>query len=201
MTKHRSKRTHTRWRRFAIASVPATAVTAAIVVGVAHGAVPVAVNVAGETFKVSADELSGDGFAQYGSVVVTADGEEIPVAVAEIRDAELTNLCQSVATPGLPFSLVIRAGTGDEPATARNLTIGMNELRGDAQFENIDIGVDASALSKGIDGGRPGDIAQEADSISITGLEQTAYTTHAGTFTLNDLALSISLSGEECFSW
>lgn len=195
------KRTRTRWRRFALAAVPATAVTAAVMVGIAGGAVPVALNVSGETFKVSADELVGEGFDQYGSMVVTADGEQIPVAVSDIKSAELSNLCQSVTTPGLPFSLVIRAGRGDEPATANNLTIGMNELRGDAVFENIDIGVDAAQLTKGGGSGRPGDIGQEADSVRISNLEQVAYSTHAGTFTLNGLSMKISLSGEECFTW
>ncbi|PSK98266.1 hypothetical protein CLV30_12052 [Haloactinopolyspora alba] len=195
------KRTRTRWRRFAVAAVPATAVTAVVMAGIANGAVPVALNVSGQTFKVSADRLVGDGFDQYGSMVVTAEGEEIPVAVSDIKSAELTNLCQSVPTPGLPFTLVIRAGGGDEPVEATNLTIGMNELRGDATFENIDIGVDASQLTKGGGSGRPGDIGQEADSVRIENLQQKAYSTHAGTFTLNGLSMKVSLSGEECFDW
>lgn len=170
-------------------------------VGIANGAVPVALNVSGQTFKVSADQLVGEGFDQYGSMVVTADGEEIPVAVSDIKSAELTNLCQSVATPGLPVTLVIKAGGGDEPAVAKNLTIGMDELRGDATFSNIDIGVDASQLSKGGGSGREGDVGQEADAVTISGLQQKAYTTHAGTFTLNDLSMKISTSGEECFDW
>ncbi|WP_298328321.1 DUF6230 family protein [Haloactinopolyspora sp.] len=194
------KRTRTRWRRFAAAAVPATAVAAILMVGIANGAVPVALNVSGQTFKVSADQLVGEGFDQYGSMVVTADGEEIPVAVSDIKHAELTNLCQSVATPGLPVTLVIRAG-GDEPAVAKNLTIGMDELRGDATFSNIDIGVDAAQLTKGGGSGREGDTGQEADSVKITGLEQKAYTTHAGTFTLNGLSMKVSASGEECFDW
>lgn len=193
------KRTRTQWRRFALAAVPAMLVTTVVTVGIAGGAVPVALNVSGQSFKVSADQLVGQGFGQYGSMVVTAEGEEIPVAVSDIKDAELYNLCQSVAMPGLPVTLVIRAGQDDEPATATNLTIGMDELRGNAEFENIDIGVDASELTKGGGNGDPGTFGQEADAVTIDNLEQTAYSTHAGTFNLTGLSMAVSTEGEECF--
>lgn len=190
----------TRWRRFAAVMLPAAAMAGALMAGVANGAVPIALNVSGQTFKVAADKLDGTGFVQYGGVVVTKNGTAIPVAASGISDASLTNLCQSVVVPGTPISLVIRAGGGGNPAHASNLLIGMTRLQGDAEFTNIDIGQDASTLSKaGPYHGEEGAFGQQADHVTITNLKQTAYSTHAGTFTLNGLDLHISLSKEECF--
>ena len=187
----------TRWRRFAAVMLPAAAMTGALMAGIASGAVPVAINVSGQTFKVSADKLDGDGFVQYGGGVVTKNGTVIPVAASGIADATLTNLCQSVVAG--PISLVIRAGRGANPAHASNLLIGMTNLQGDATFTNIDIGQDASTLNKAPFHGDEGGFGQQADHVTITNLKQVAYSTHAGTVTLNGLDLSISLSKEECF--
>ena len=204
------KRTQTKWNWFAAAAIPSTLIASGLMVGVANGAVPVALNVAGDTFKVSADELDGTDFKQYANVVGDAGGEFHPVAASVIGNADLTNLCQSVTVPdnplGITASMVITAGDGGEPATAQNMTIGLEELRGDAEFGNIFIGTDGQVLadSAGEDPSHEiiaGSVGQRADSINIINLEQTAYSVHAGTFTLNNLRLRISLSGEECFDW
>lgn len=193
-------RGRTRWRRFAVAFIPAGALAGILMAGVAQGAVPVAINVSGQTFKVSASKLVGNGFSQYGSVVVDAKGNQIPVTVSAIRSATLYDLCQSVTVPGSPITLLITAGGNNNPATATNMVIGMNHLVGTASFTNIDIGQDASTLTKGGDsGGLQGTFGQQADSVTITNLEQTAYSTHAGTFTLNGLDMRLSLSGQQCF--
>ena len=195
-------RGRTRWRRFAVVTVPAVALAGAIVFGMANGAIAASFAVSGSTFKVSADKLVGDGFVQYGGLAVDKAGNQHPVAVSGIKSATLTNLCQSVVAPG-GISLVIRAGTqAGNPATATNLIIDMNQLSGDATFTNIDIGVDASSLTKGPDTakGQPGGFGQQADSVTITGLRQVAWATSAGTFTLNGLDLHISLTGEQCFT-
>lgn len=185
----------TRWRRFAAVAIPAGVVAAGLFAGVAAGVVPVMLNVSGQQFKVSADKLDGDGFAQYPGVVVKTDGTKIPVAASEIDSADLSNLCQSVRIPDTPIVLVIRAGRGGTPAHADDLLIGLNELGGDATFTNIDIGKDAGTL-----GGSAGDFGQRADHVTIDRLRQTAYSTHAGTFKLSGLNLRINLSGQECFS-
>ncbi len=185
----------TRWRRFAAVAIPAGVIAAGLFAGVAAGAVPVMLDVSGQQFKVSADQLDGDGFAQYPGVVVKTDGTQIPVAASAIDSADLSNLCQSVSIPGTPVVLVIRAGRGGTPAHADDLLIGLNELGGDATFTNIDIGKDAGKL-----GGSAGDFGQRADHVTIDNLRQTAYSTHAGTFKLTGLNLSINLRGQECFA-
>lgn len=188
----------TRWRRFAAVALPAAVLGAGLMAGVANGAVPVALNVSGQTFKVQADSLDGGKFSQYGGVVVKKDGTKIPVLASAIDHATLKNLCQSVKDPVFGLTMVIRAGRGDKVVTADNLLIGMDRLSGDAVFTNIDIGQDASTVPTWAKGD-VGDFAQQADHVTLTGLKQRAYSTHAGTFTLSGLSLKLSLTGEECF--
>jgi hypothetical protein len=195
----------TKWRRFAAAVIPAAVAAGGLMAGVANGSVPVAMNVSGQSFKISADHLHGDGFAQYGSAYYTKDGTPHAVAAAAIKHAELSNLCQSVVQPlpwGGKVSLLIKAGRGNDPATADDLLLGMDYLMGDATFKSIDIGTDASALSKGgLPGstGLPSAFGQEATTVDIDNLKQRAYTTHAGTFNLKGLSMSLDSNATECF--
>jgi uncharacterized protein DUF6230 len=210
----------TRWRRFAAVLAPAVAAAGLMVAGIANGAVPLSFAVSGSTFKVSADTLDGTGFVQYGGFASQPGGRTInlgggvtipdpsdtvhnhPIAVSGIKSATLTNLCQSVLVPGTPFSLVIRAGrSAGNPVTAADLMIGMTSLTGNATFGNIAIGQDASTLTGGPDiaKGLPTGFGQQAESVHIDHLQQIAWSTSAGTFTLNGLDMHVSTSGEECF--
>jgi hypothetical protein len=202
----------TRWRRFAVVFVPALAAVGGLLFGISAGAFPSQFTVSGQQFKVSADELRGEGFVQVPGWDTTDDPQNIPVARSIIDEAELDNLCQSVAIPdgviGAIFPgidnivLRIEAGGGDEPATASNLVIGLSELSGDATFTNIQIGNDAGEIS-----GAPalaGQFGQRADRVVIRDLRQTAYSTSAGTFTLNGLNLRVLVDSSmanngECF--
>ena len=206
----------TRWRRFALVLVPATVAAGAIVVAMANGAIAASFSVSGSQFKVSADKLEGTGFVQYGGfasekgarilgngIPDPTDPKNHPVAVSGISSATLSNLCQSIRVPGLPFSMVIRAGRGGTPASATNLLLDVSTLQGDATFNNIQIGIDASDLTKGPSNakGLQGSFAQQADSVTITNLKQVAWSTTAGQFTLNGLDLHVSSGAnpEECF--
>ena len=184
----------TRWRRFAAAIVPAVVVIGAVGAGVASGAVPVSFAVSGVQFVVTADNLTGSDFVQYGSIVQQKNGTPHAVAVSEIGSADLTNLCQSVAQPTPIGTVVLKltAGDGNTPAHADNLLIDMTQLSGDATFTNINIGQDASTLSsKAVAGG----FGQAADKVVIQNLRQTAWATTAGTFTLPNLHLGLGSSG------
>jgi hypothetical protein len=137
-----------------------------------------------------------------------ANGKPIPVTVSGIGKAKLTNMCQSVRPPKSPISLIIRAGREEgNPAVAENLLIGMTKLSGTTTFKEIDIGVDASKVTKGgtkVDGA-VGGFAQQADHVTIENLRQTAYSTQAGTFKLTGLSLQLSIAtrdkdAEECYS-
>jgi Family of unknown function (DUF6230) len=202
----------TRWRRFAAVVIPAAAAAGAIVFGMANGAIAAQFNVSGQTFKVSASRLEATGFVQYGGLAsekgATAsptDPKNHPVATAGMASASLTDLCQSVRVPGLPVSMVINAGGGGTPATAKNLLIDMTDLTGDATFTQINIGQDASTLdAAGADvHGAAGAFGQQAQKVVITNVKQTAWSTSAGEFTLNGLHLFIDVSPKgtpkECF--
>ncbi|MGW7364085.1 DUF6230 family protein [Streptomyces sp. NPDC054841] len=192
-----------RWRRFAVLTVPAVAVTAGLGIALAQGALAASFAVSGQQFKVSAQSLTGEGFVQYGSVDVNARDELIPVAVTAIKEARLNSLCQSVVT-SLPLigdvSLNLTAGR-KTPVEATNLFVDATQLSGNATFTNIEIGRDASTLDKGpTDAQGMQDLfAQQADTVRITDLRQTAWATNAGTFTLSGLNMEISKGKKECF--
>ena len=118
-----------------------------------------------------------------------------------IHEAKITNLCQTVAVG--PIILRIEAGKDPlKPVEASDLLIGMSELSGDATFKQIDIGQDASTLDK--DGlaehGEVGGFGQQADSVTIDGLRQVAYSTSASTFKLTGMSLKLHVgNGQECF--
>ncbi|SCF33656.1 DUF6230 family protein [Micromonospora mirobrigensis] len=192
----------TRWRRFAAMMVPATAVAGAILFGIANGAIAADITVSGKQFKISAQELDGQGFKQYGGVVKEKDGKIHPVALSEIGHADLTRMCQSVdaSLPGLPVVLRIEAGGGSEPASADGLLIAMDSLEGDATFTRINIGRDASDLNPNA---LAGSFGQDAQKVNITKLRQVARYTTAGTFNLKGLKLAVhafdDAKGKECF--
>ncbi|MCH6160350.1 DUF6230 family protein [Streptomyces marispadix] len=194
----------TSWRRFAVLSVPGVAVTAALAIALANGALAASFAVSGQQFKVSASSLDGDGFAQYGSVDRNARGKLIPVAVTAIKTAEMRNLCQSVVTD-LPvigsISLNLTAGTGKKPVQAKGLFVDATQLGGNASFNKIEIGRDASTLDKGPKGGQGLQdlFGQQADDVHITKLEQTAWATNAGQFRLNNLSMKVNKGSKECF--
>jgi len=193
----------TRWRRFAALIVPTAAVAGAVVFGMANGAIAASFAVSGQTFKVSASKLEGEGFVQYGGIAAEKNGTAHPVAVSGITEAKLHDLCQSVKVPGMPVVLTINAGGGGTPATATNLLIDMDSLEGNATFTNIQIGRDASTLDAGPDGavGAAGSFGQQADRVVILNVKQVARSTSAGTFTLNGLKLKVNVGADarECF--
>ncbi|UOE45728.1 DUF6230 family protein [Agromyces larvae] len=196
--------TGSRAGRVALAAVPVGIAASLLMGGVAQGAVPVSFAVSGKSFKISADSLVGTGFSQYAGVALTTAGQQgdpkgqTPVAISNITDATLKNLCQSVDVLG-PIGLRIEAGQGDKTVTAHDLQIAMSDLKGDAEFTKIRIGVDASTVS-GLHQGTAGEFAQDAEGVTINGLKQTSYSTTAGTFNLAGLHLAVVTDGSaSCF--
>ncbi|WP_031510779.1 DUF6230 family protein [Streptomyces megasporus] len=202
-TRERPTTGRVRWRRFSAVAVPGFAVTGVLAVALAQGALAASFAVSGQQFKVSADRLTGSGFAQYGSVDVNARDELLPVAVTGIKEAKLESLCQSVVTT-LPIlgdiSLNLTAGK-QKPVEATDLFVDAVQLSGDASFRNIEIGRDASTLDKGPDGaqGMQDAFSQQADSLEIRNLRQVAWATNAGTFKLSGLNMKITKGKRECF--
>ncbi|MFD7494995.1 DUF6230 family protein [Streptomyces sp. NPDC059832] len=205
----------TRWKRFALVMVPSVVATAAVGVGLAQGALAASFSVSGQSFKVRADKLVGHDFVQYGSVATGKDlkGDDAAhaVAVSGFSDATITNMCQSVVTPNLPFglgnvTLQLNAGTDPKkPVEATNLYLDIAELDADAYFEHIDIGVAAGDVGKpGIQSGtekkvNPNGFAQRAETATLTNVKQTAWATTAGTFKLSNLSLRLHSGVKECY--
>lgn len=186
--------------RIALVGIPAGIVSAALMGGVAQGAVPVSFAVSGSQFQISSSQLEGEGFSQYSGIAKGSEGKDHQVVIANIKSATLKDLCQSAVadTPMGKVGILIKAGGGDEPASAKDLQIGMTELMGDAEFKNIRIGVDASEVNTKAKGSK-GDFAQDSDTISIDKLEQQAWSTQASVFTLKDMSLEMTDGSETCF--
>ncbi|MEU2434257.1 DUF6230 family protein [Streptomyces sp. NPDC007861] len=203
----------TRWKRFAVVMVPSVAATAAIGVGLAQGALAASFSVSGQSFKVTADELKGEDFFQYGSL---AQGTDLngnptahPVAVSAFSHATITNMCQSVVTPNVPIfgsvSLELTAGNKGEPVDATGLYLDVEKLETkSAEFGQIDIGVAAGdknnkpGIQPGTQANKYG-FAQRAKTATLTGVKQTAWATTAGTFKLSGLSMKLHKGVKECY--
>jgi len=186
--------------RIALVAIPAGVVAAALMGGVAQGAVPVSFAVSGSQFQISASQLEGTGFSQYAGLAKDTEGTEHTVAIANIKSATLADLCQSVVsdTPLGKVGVLIKAGGGGNPASASDLQIGMTGLEGDASFGAIRIGVDASTVSTDAKGSA-GDFAQDAGTVSIKNLQQTSWSTQASVFTLTGMTLELTDGSKGCF--
>ena len=198
----------TSWKRLGIVMVPTVVLAGALTVAMANGAIAASFAVSGQQFKLTADQIQGTGFVNYGTVLNAGNGAKagpIPAAISAFKSATITNLCQSVVTT-LPVigdvTLTIKAGAGSTPVSATDLTIAMQQLNaGTATFNNINIGQDASTLSGSAAGaqGEAGLFGQQADSATLTGVQQVANSTNAGTFTLHDMSMGLSMGDHSCF--
>ena len=200
-----------RWKRFALMFVPAAGITAGLLIATANGALAASFSISGQQGETSADSLVGQGFQQFGTADAAnaANGSALqPVAESEIGTAQITNLCQSLVEQ-LPLglgtvTLVIRGGNNGTAASASSLIIDANQLSGsNATFGTIQEGIDNSAVS---DAGMKaptlagaGNFAQQAKTIEIDNLQEIAYSTEAGTFTLPGFSLSLTAGNHECF--
>lgn len=205
----------TRWKRFAVVMVPSVAATACIGVALAQGALAASFSVSGQSFKVKAEYIEGTGFSQYGAVDMgKPENKENthPVAVSAFAKARIKNMCQSVVTPGIPFfgsaTLTLTAGQStdeDKQVHASNLYIDVETLEAKkAVFGDMNIGVAARDLDNpGMKGGteksNPNGFGQSAKTVELSGVEQTAWATTAGTFTLPGLSMKVTTGSNPCF--
>jgi len=182
------------WRRLTAIGLPALAAAAVLVVLTAQSVLAVSFSISGTPFTVTARQLRGRGFEQFGvldtSVLKVLPGHtnQIVLTANAIRSATLSHLCQSVTLGGL--TLRITAGDGSTPVSATDLVVDADKLSGNVTFKNIHIGQDASTLNQ-VPGvrGPAGDFGQQATSVVIDNLYQHAYATTAGTFTLPGFSL------------
>jgi hypothetical protein len=183
-----SARGKVKWRRFAIVAIPAFVVAGTLVGLTAEGALASSISVSGQQFTITADQLAGTGFAQYGGALPNSAGSQTPVIVSSIKNATMTKLCQSVSVLGMTVHLT--AGGNGTPVSASNLVVDANDqTASSAVFTNISIGQDAGTL-----GGPAGTFGEAADQVTIDNLVQHTWYTTAGTFTLPNLSLGFGAS-------
>lgn len=193
----------TRWARFVGVLGIGAAGAGALLFGMSQGALAASFAVSGTNFKVSADSLSGQGFVQFGGVDAGADKVHV-VAVSGFKSATLNKFCQSVYVPGMPIvgDVTLRiTADGVGGMSADNLVVNLTDLSGDLTLANPEIGIDANKVTKGPDNlrGLPGSFGLQADSASISGLQQTAWATTAQTIRFKGMNLTIRQGKQECF--
>ncbi len=190
------------WRRFAAMLGASGIVAGALIAMTAQGVVAASFAISGVPFTVTADSLDGTGFEQFATIDNMVEdspnqgdtGGQVVVVVSAIDSATLTNLCQSISLGGI--NLKITAGDGSTPVTARTLVVDSDLITGDAAFNDIDIGQDASTLTRvpGVTG-PPGLFAQQARTVHIDNVRQNNFATTAATFRLPNLHLRFSPDG------
>jgi hypothetical protein len=191
-----------RWRRFGAMMLGAGVVGGAMVFLTAQGVLAAQFSISGMPFTVTADRLDGTGFEQFATLDQMADnspnqgdtGGQVVVIVSAIDRAELTNLCQSVDMGGM--HLKITAGNAGRPVAAKTLVVDSDLISGEAEFNAIDIGQDASTVDRvpGVTG-NIGVFAQQARTVTITNLRQNNYATTAATFSLPHLRMGFNSDG------
>jgi hypothetical protein len=180
-----------RWRRFAIVAVPAVAVAGTLVGLTAEGALASSISVSGSAFTITASQLTGNGFEQYGNILTDGGGNPHAVMESAMHSANMTNLCQSVniRTPIGTIVLRLTAGGGSGGSvSASNLIVDADSQTADsATFNNIVIGEDAGTMTGNSQ--LAGGFGESASSVTIDNLRQNTWLTTAGTFTLPNLSL------------
>ncbi|MDI1462883.1 DUF6230 family protein [Catellatospora sp. KI3] len=193
-------RTH--WRRFAGAIALTGTAAATLVVLTAQGVLAAQFSVSGMPFVVTADSLQGEGFEQFATLDTMVPGSpnegdtggQLVLIVSAVREARLTNLCQAISLGGM--NLKLTAGDAGTPVTARNLVVDSDAISGNASFDDISIGQDASTLDQvpGVTGGI-GVLGQQARTVVINDLRQNNYATTAVAFKLPNLHMSFTEDG------
>lgn len=177
-----------RSRRFSVVLLATIFASLLLLMLTAQSALAVSINISGRPFTVTAGLLQGQGFEQFGilgppTIESSADGHQIPLAVTAMRSATISHLCQVVDIGGVP--MIITAGNGSAPVTATNLVVYADRFSGNASFEHLTLGQDASTLHEvpGLQG-PPGAFSLHATTVTISDLQQHAFATTASSFNL-----------------
>ncbi|BBC32087.1 Cholesterol esterase [Streptomyces graminofaciens] len=195
------RRGRVRLKRAAVMAVPATAIAAGLMIATAQGALGVQFAISGMPFVVTADKLEGEGFAQFGALDHMIEnspnegdtGGQVLVVTSVVKKGELTSLCQSVDLGGI--QLVLTAGGEGTPVSVKNLAIDSDEIKGDASFNDIEIGRDSSTFNMVDQQGPEGVYGQQAKKVTITDLYQHNYAATAAVFKLPDLHMRFDSDG------
>lgn len=206
-----STRGVTRWRRSLFIAGPAALAVSAMTVAVLQGALAVNFAVTDKPLVVTSSKpvIANGGIAAIMSSVnnqAATNGRS--VVEAGVHHAEMADICARVTQSvlGLPFTLVIKAGSGQPGSIQANKIVAAAEaITGNAQLSDPTpgdgvpaktvVGLDAASLNSGSDlvSGKGGDFALRTDGqATVTGLRaEASAATVAGDVTMNNLDLSI----------
>ncbi|GGM35715.1 cholesterol esterase [Longimycelium tulufanense] len=197
-----TKTGRTRWLRFGAVFGGTLVAAGVLLTGIAEGTLNASFAVSGTSFKASANEMRGYGYAQYGDIdKELGDKKAHPVAVNAIKRAELDNFCQSVVVPAPVIGDVTMRieAPGTKGMKAENLLLNAESIKGNLSLKNAEIGRDASTLNKGAGKGQPGSFGLQADEVTVTSLRQTAWSTTASTLSFDGMSLGLTMGKNECF--
>lgn len=187
--------------RLGIVMFPTLIAAGALMVLMADGAIAVGLDISGQSAQMTAGQLTGTQFAEYGVSLPTAS-KTVPTSVSAFATAHITGgLCQSVTTavPGLgDITLTLKA----DSASASNLIMNLQSLQAqEADFNDIHMGVDASQITGSATGahGQAGLFGQQAANATLTGIKEVSDATSAGSFDFHNMDLGLSMSGTGCF--
>ncbi|MBT2507943.1 cholesterol esterase [Streptomyces sp. ISL-98] len=194
-------RTH--WRRTAVMFVPGVVAVGAVVIALAQGAMAASFAVSGKNFKVSAEEITGQGISSFPSSIGSKDGKGHAVLLAGIKSGTAKGVCLSMKQD-LPMvgevSLIVRSG-GDKPVKGENLVVNADALTtAGGRVTGVQAGRDASTLdaAPGVNG-PPGLFGVQASTAVARNVKSTAWASNGGSLTLDKVEIEISHDGRECY--
>ncbi|MEO3891932.1 DUF6230 family protein [Nonomuraea sp. B5E05] len=191
-----------RWKRFGLILVPVAAMTSLLIGATAQGAIGATFVVSGNGFKLFAGELRGQGFSLATDVDRTKDGRLIPVIVAGVRRAAVSELCSSalVKTPVGTVTLRLTGGQGGNEVDIDDLVIDVSVGQTAASIRDLELGRDASTLDEVPAGRGPaGTFGGQARVVTLRDVRLGARAVTAATFSLPDLGLKLSRGEHECY--
>ncbi|KAB8189212.1 cholesterol esterase [Nonomuraea phyllanthi] len=191
-----------RWKRFALLLVPVAAMTSLLIGATAQGVIGATFVVSGNGFKLFAGELRGQGFTLATDVDQTKSGRLIPVIVAGVRRASVTELCSSalVKTPVGTVTLRLTGGQGGNEVSVDNLVIDVTVGQTAASIRDLELGRDAGTLDEVPAGRGPaGTFGGQARVVTLRDVRLGARAVTAATFSLPDLGLKITRGAHECW--
>ncbi|GGU96157.1 hypothetical protein GCM10010211_74170 [Streptomyces albospinus] len=177
-----------RWR-LAAASVMALVGAGGLLLCMAHGVLAVSVAGSGGAFKVTGEQLEGDGFTEVTDTLVEHDGTSHPVAVVGAERASVRGLCASLLVPS-PFGFFTLRGAAGRtvPVQATGLVVNSDRVSGaDTTITGLRVGL----LPQGGVGIRAGHAA-------VSRARFTSWLATAGSFRVHDVDVTIKSGRAEC---
>ncbi|YCK39982.1 DUF6230 family protein [Actinomadura sp. ATCC 39365] len=190
------------WKRFGLLFAPVAAMTSLLVGATAQGVIGATFAVSGNSFKLFAGELRGQGFSLATDVDRTKKGQLFPVIVAGVRRAAVTGLCTSalVKTPVGTITLQLTGGRGGDEVDIDNLVIDVVAGQTAASIRDLELGRDAGTLDEVPAGRGPaGTFGSQARVVTLRNVRLGARAVTAATFSLPDLDLKVSRGEHECY--